>query len=209
MSYVTLFSQERGIAVEPIDWWRETDIGADLQGDADGERAFEHDFGALAEQTDRFDTFEALNSRERALAFLRIENGRARYGVGDGIAWHRRQAWFHFRATRAIEQHRAHRVAAFVGFAHRAELEAYLVATGVFPVSPVHVPTAVPDARVPPRIVSFWRSALVRMRDTRPSLPPPAQRALDRKLRAWELATEREGTCCADERVLRDDPASP
>ena len=207
MSYVTLAALARGIAVEPIDWWLDGET-PDVPDDPVGGPAFEREYGDLARRIDQADTFELLNSEARALDFLRIENARARLGVGEGVAWHRRQSWFHFRAAEAIARHGAHRVAAFVGFAHKPELQMYLRALGLHVVSPTSVAIDHPVTHVPAPVLSFWKEGVARMRARLPGEPPGVRPRLERKLRSWEVAIAHEGACCVDAREL-EVPAAP
>ncbi len=208
MAYLTLAARARGIAVEPIDWYLDGDV-AEAPGDPECERIFERDYGELARKTDTAASFEALNSGERALAFLRVENARARLGVADAPSWHRRQSWFHERAAGSIARHGARRDAACVGFAHRPELAMYLAAMGMHGIDPTQVALGAPVKRVPIEVVAFWREALVRMRAGLPNEAPGMRARLARKLRSWEVAVEREGACCVDAHEFDLAPAAP
>ncbi len=205
MTYVVVTARAMGIDVEPIDWWRGEDLGAPAPAsDAEAERAYDVEFGALEKKIVSYASFAELNSPERSREFLRVENARARFGVGYENSWHRRQAWFHERARAAIEKHHARRVAAFVGFEHRPELEAFLAAFGEqitdptslnFPASPTHP--------VSPQIVASWREGLTRLRAELATAPERTQPALKSKIRYWEVAVERSGACCVDESALQ------
>lgn len=186
MSYVTLVAKKHGVAVEPIDWWRDMDLGKKPPVfDRDGDELFEHDFGKEAEALDRYGTFEELNSPERARRWLAMRNAQTRLGAGEGVTWARRQAWFHHLAREAIAKHRARRVLAFVGFAHRPELEAYLVENGMH----AHNPRVLPrkEATVPPEVVTFWREGAERLRKTK---------GFEKKAASWERAIQLRGGCC-------------
>jgi hypothetical protein len=205
MSYVTLTARAMGIDVEPIDWWREEDLGTvEPIGDADGARMYEKDFGALEKKIESYGSFAELNSAERAREFLRVENARARFGIGYENGWHRRQSWFHERARLAIEKHHARRVAAFVGFEHRPELEMFLAAFGESITAPTSLVLPNPPATtVSPQIVAFWREGLGRLRAELATAPESAQAPLKSKIRYWEIAVERNGACCVEESALR------
>jgi hypothetical protein len=204
MSYVTLTARAMGIAVEPIDWWRDEDLGASAPDtDADGARRYETEFGSLEQKIESFASFADLNSAERAHDFLRVENARARFGIGYEPGWHRRQSWFHEQARLAIEKHHAGRVAAFVGFEHRPELEMFLAAFGESITAPASlVFSKSPATTVSPQIVAFWREGIARLRAELAVAPESAQAPLKSKIRYWEVAIERSGACCVDEKSL-------
>ena len=156
MTYVTVLARQLGIPVEPIDWYRDQDVGAEPpHGDPADEATYDRDFAAIEAKYDRLDTFEAIHSPERMRALLRVSNAKLRYGVDP--FWARRQAWFHARADHAITDHHAHRVAAFVGATHLPELQMYLEATGGHVVSPLSLslpPTH--DDAVPAAVIESW-----------------------------------------------------
>lgn len=187
MSYLTLLAKSRGVAVEPIDWWRDSDLGRKPPVlDAAGDKVFEHDFGKEAEALDSYGSFEELNSPERAQRWLALRNAQTRLGTGEGVTWARRQAWFHHRASEAIAKHQARRVLAFVGFAHRPELEAYLVENGMHALDPRAL--ALTATAVPPEVITFWREGAERLRQTK---------TFAGKAASWERAIQLSGGCCS------------
>jgi hypothetical protein len=209
MSYVTVQARRRGVPVEPIDWYRDEDLGRETSEDPEARRAFEAEVGDKERETDSFAPFAVLNGAERARDFLTVENAGARFGLADNAQWHRRQSWFHRQALAAIEKRHAHRVAAFVGFAHRPELDAWLVTAGAASTSPARLlaehpsrPTPAPPAGVTDEIVHVWQAGIERLRARAERADPTARRRLAAKIRYWEIAVERRGLCCVDDRAF-------
>jgi hypothetical protein len=212
MSYVTVQARRRGIPVEPIDWYRDEDLGRETSDDPEARRAFEAEVGDKERETDSFAPFAVLNGAERARDSLAVENAGARFGLGDNAQWHRRQSWFHRQALAAIEKRHAHRVAAFVGFAHRPELDAWLVTSGAASTSPVRLlaehpspptPKATPTpSGVNDEIVHVWQAGIDRLRARAERADPTVRRRLAAKIRYWEIAVERRGLCCVDDRAF-------
>lgn len=189
MGYVTLLAKARGIAVEPIDWYLDADVDRDWPDpDADAAAAYERELGAVAKESDSYATFDVLNSPERALQLLAVRNGEARYGIGYGVHWHQRQAWFHYRAERAIARHGPRRVAAFVGFSHRPELAIDLQAHGRTLVDPRTLHADPTGLTVPADVLRFWKEGIDRMSLHRDRFSG--------KIHAWELALAAGGRCC-------------
>ena len=202
MTYVTVHARKLGITVEPIDWWLDNEVGKTYPEDPAVEKAFDTDYGPLETETDRFAPFAVLNSPMRARAFLEVENARSRYGLVANDHWHRRQSWFHRQATDAIETHHARRVASFVGFAHRPELDAWLVAMGGTSVSPVAMltnATAVSPRPVDEDVLAAWRAGAERLRAASSSAASPAKERLERKATSWDVAVARRGQCCIED----------
>jgi hypothetical protein len=220
MSYVTLKARARGIAVEPIDWYLDSDVGREPNEDPARARAYQTEVGILDTEVDRYDTFEVLNGPKRAQDFLRVENAAARHGLSDNAAWHRRQSWFHRQAVVAIDRHHARRVAAFVGFAHRPELDAWLRTAGGRSISPVSALAALPvlpGAKASPApssstpssstpvsadVLQVWREGIGRLRRLAETAEPHVRKRLVAKIKYWEIALERRGLCCVDEKAF-------
>ncbi len=204
MSYVTLRARAQGIAVEPIDWHPPS--FAPPSDEDPSEAAFRADIGPLYDEYDSYAPFAVLNGPKRQRDFLTVENASARHGRPSNVEWHRRQAWMHHRALAAIERRRARRVAAFVGFGHRAELDVWLRATGGRSTSPVAVlSTSRGELRpavgkaVDDDVVRVWREGIARLRREAASAEPPMRSRLEAKVRYWEIAVERRGLCCVDD----------
>jgi hypothetical protein len=195
MSYVVLLAKRRGIPVAPIDWYRDEDMGKDPPVvDADGDRTFERDWGPTAERLDSYAPFDVLNSPARAHAVLELRNAQTRLGSGEGVVWERRQAWFNHLTQDAIESHHARRALAFVGFAHRPELEASLVASGLVSIDPRSIRADALDAPVDDEVIAFWKSAIERMRARATATSNPAvKRALEAKIVYWQAAVDSRG----------------
>lgn len=197
MSYVTLVARELGIPVVGIDWYREADFNAPPAPEDPADRAeYDARYGAEAEQLDSYDTFAALNDPARARAVLAMRNAGLQYGLADASAWERRQAWFHQRASEAIAARHPHRTLAFVGFAHRPQLEAWLESQGSAAVAPTSITLPAEGSPVPDAVLAFWKEAVPRLRAEAARQPSPLRERLEAKARAWEAALERRGLCC-------------
>jgi hypothetical protein len=198
MSYVTLAAAKRHVAVAGIDWWREEDFGKDAPTlDAEGDREFERSYADAARRVDSYDTFAVLNSPERARDVLAFRNAQTRLGSGEGALWERRQAWFNHRAETAIAERHATRTLAFVGFAHRPELEAHLVLRGMTSTDPRALGAKLDDGPVPDDVIDFWKQAVERMKAKAAATSNPAlKQSFERKIASWEAAVARRGQCC-------------
>ena len=190
MTYATLVARERGIAVEPIDWWQESDVGAPEPRLApDASAAFEREMAPLRAAFQRAPDFATANSGAQAAVVAAMRNVEGRYFDGNPV-WSRRQSWFHHRAMEAITRRRARRALAFVGAEHRPELAAWLATQGAEVLDPLSLGVSAADvpagARAPEAVVAAWREGAARLRAATGTGPLAV--ALRRKARYFELA---------------------
>ncbi|WP_041453290.1 hypothetical protein [Anaeromyxobacter dehalogenans] len=200
MTYVSWLGQAKGIAVGPIDWFRDEDVGidADPEPEPADRHAFEEETAALDARMDRPLTFAEVHSTRQDAAVLSVLNVRARYLVGNA-SWNRRQAWLHQQALEAIRRQGAHKVLAFVGAFHRPELEAFLAGQGGSVRSPRSIRfDAAKPAAVPPQVIQLWREGAARLRAQAATAPAKRAEALTGKARYFEVAADRAGQCCVE-----------
>ncbi|GAO01726.1 hypothetical protein [Anaeromyxobacter sp. PSR-1] len=209
MTYVTWLGHSKGIAVSPIDWFRDEDLGVDADPEPEpaDRHAYEEETAALDARMDRPLTFAEVHSPRQDAAVLSMLNVRARYLAGNP-GWNRRQAWLHQQALEAIRRRGAHRVLAFVGAFHRPELEAFLAAEGGSVRSPRSIPfAATARTPAPPQVVQLWREGAARLRAQAAKAPAKRAEALTSKARYFEVAADRAGQCCVDPAAF-DAPSS-
>lgn len=197
MSYMAIVARELRIPVEGIDWFRDSDLSAPaLPNDAEGEREYERDFAGQAERFDSYASFEELNSAERARAVIDMRNAQVRFGLSDALSWERRQAWFHARAIGAIAAHRSRRTMAFVGFAHRPELESWLASSKLRTRLPTDLHVPIVDGPVPQSVLDFWAVAADRIDQRAQTQDTEMRERLTKKAAAWRAAVRLRGRCC-------------
>ncbi len=127
MTYVTELAKARGIAVEPIDWWRDSDVGKEPQLEAVSRESCEQELADLDDELPMPPSFEGANGPGSLIHGMRLMNAQARCYSGNAD-WNRRQAWMEHRAEDAIRKHGAKRTLVVVGAQHRPEMELYLEA---------------------------------------------------------------------------------
>jgi len=194
MTYVTLRARARGIAVEPIDWWLESQVGAEDPEPTDPTCT------ALLSILDKLrvwpPTYAQANGVDQARLILRTKQERARCLDGDR-RWVERQDHFHELADRAIAAHRPRRVLAFVGQEHAPQLAQHLAARGADVVAAPAL-RSFESRPAPDDVVAAWRDGIVRLQQKRELAPPDLRASYDGKRRLWEQAVERRGVCCVE-----------
>jgi hypothetical protein len=203
MTAVTDCAQSLAIPVEPIDWWLDQEMEVSNPPlTAEQEVTFGAESAALKEPD--WPSFIEANSYVARQRGIRLSNLRARYLAGNP-AWTRRQAWIDHQALQVIERHRAHRVLAFVGYNHAPELEAYLWAFNLTPLDPLQIAWSQPadsNQKAPESVVSKWREGLARLRTQAEGATGETAQRLKAKIRYFEVAVERAGTCCVEPSTL-------
>lgn len=204
-AYVTYLARQRGLAVEPIDWFRDQDRGAaPLPVEPwDESEIARREADVLAQP--RLLTFDKANAddmRERTLAATLAE---ARHRSGDPIA-SRRRAWMQHLAVSAVTRHdRPRRVLAYVDVFDRPAVDMALHEVGYATRSPVDIVAKAKEVMmsdVPADVLTDWRAQLARARE-RSARAQGAERAFwAEHARALEIAVERRGACCVTEAAL-------
>ncbi len=210
MTYVTWLAQSQGIVVQPIDWFRDDEVGRDAEPDPGAQPAFERELKALEPRMKWPLTFEEAHSPEQDATLLMTLNLQARYLGGNGT-WNQRQAWFHHQAIEAIRQRGAHRVMAFVGAFHRPELARHLAEQGGAIRNPRTIPLPrLGPGKVPEPVVKLWLDGVGRMKALAASAPGKLAESLLSKALYFQVAADRGGECCVDPRAFKAaPPAAP
>jgi hypothetical protein len=204
-TYVTYLARQRGIAVEPIDWFREQDLGAaPLPVDPwDESEIARREADVLAES--RLLTFDKANAddmRERTMLATFAE---ARHRSGDPIG-SRRRAWIQSLAASAVTRHgRPKRVLAFVDVFDRPPVDMVLLELGYTARSPVDIAAKAKEVMmtdVPPDVVADWKAQLGRVEERLAKATGADKAFWGAHERALAVAVERRGACCVTEAAL-------
>jgi hypothetical protein len=204
-AYVTYLARQRGVAVEPIDWFREQDLGAtpppvEPWDAAEIERREADVLGQSKLLT--FDKANADDLRERVLSATLAE---ARHRGGDPVA-SRRRAWVqHLVASAAVRHERPKRVLAFVDVLDRPSVDLALRGVGYAALSPVDVVAKAKEvmmADVPADVVADWKAGLGRAHDRAARAEGPERAFWADRERTLAVAVERKGACCVTEAAL-------
>lgn len=203
MTAVAMCAKARHIDVAPIDWWLESDLEAGEPSlTPEDAKAFDAEQQRLKEPA--WPAFAVANSPSELKRGVELLNAQARYWGGNPV-WTRRQAWFHHRALGAIERGHKRRALAFVGFNHAPELASFLGAVGMQVDSPLSLDLGDPKRAndpAPPEVVDAWRAGEKRLQDAADALQGAGKKRFAAKIRYFDVAVGRRGTCCVDDAEL-------
>lgn len=198
MTYVDHFARQRGIVVEPIDWYRDEDIGAPA------EKVEPWDATEIAKRETELlgrsphYTFEQANGAELEEQLLLATTALVRYHGGAPV-FGRRRAWMQHLSATAVARHgRPKRVLAFVDVVDRPTVDMALHTIGYATKAPTAIAlgakeTVGPD--VPAPVLSEYAEQLKRLRGK--ELPPgPLRDAAMLRARVLEVAVKERGVCC-------------
>jgi hypothetical protein len=206
MTYVTELAKKHGIAVEPIDWFRDQDLGAPAAA------AEPWDEGEIAKKEadvlgqPRLYTFEQANGAELGEKVLLATDAEARHRAGNPLA-SRRHAWMQHLAASAVSRHaKPKRVLAYVDVLDRPAIDMLLHGVGYTTKEPVALVTKSKDemiSDIPPDVMSDWKAQLDRTRAKIESAKTPGEKAfwIDRQ-RALSIVVDKHGTCCVTQSAL-------
>lgn len=205
MTYANFVAKERGIAVEPIDWFRWEDLGAAPPSVEpwDAREVLARESAVLREP--RLLTFEQANAPDFAVRVLGAQNAEVRYRTGNGVAA-RRAAWMSAQAERAITRHqRPKRVLAVVDVFDRPALDLHLHGQGYANQEPVLLLEKAKEVMmgdVPPEVVTEFRAELGRARLAEKDAKGPTAAFWAERAKVLELAVEKKGGCCVTQSAL-------
>ncbi len=209
MTYVTALAKQRHIRVVPIDWFRESDIQPPSARDMAAEKKAMAAVASLFQSMHGVPGFYQVHDRQFTRAMLQALNARNRFLHGTPV-WNRRQAWMEFQAAQAIWQYRPKRVALFVGFQHRPEIQAYLEQLGARVVDPIALfqstgfsMKALARRPIPESVLALWRQGLARLRARAAKATGFLHCSLLNKARYFQVATVQGGRCCVQPKSLR------
>jgi hypothetical protein len=206
-TYVNDIVGSRGIDMEPIDWFREIEMGMPLPNpESTDVESYKREAGWL----DAYDpmTFEQANSRETSQKILVALNARARY-LGGNALWEKRQAWIQHNAAEAMKKHKGvRRVMVVIQVMHRPELEMYLQNMGAVIRNAADVVAKASETReagaVPATTVTQWKQELNRLKEKLESAPKkgPERVPLAAKIAVLQVAVDKSGACCVPPSLL-------
>lgn len=205
MTYVRHVARQRGIDVEPIDWFREQDFGVQPSPVEPWDESEIAKREAEVLSATRMLTFEQANAAELEEKVFLAVTAEARHRSGNPLV-SRQKAWIqHLTASAVLRRDRPRRVLAFVDVYDRLPVDLALRTLRYEAKSPVEVvarskETMVPD--VPTDVVAEWKASLARARGKAEAATGPAQAFWAERAKVLEVAVERQGACCVTQAAL-------
>ena len=210
MTYVANLAKQHGIAVEPIDWFREQDLGAPPAPVEPWDEAEIAKKEADVLGLPRLYNFERANGAELEEKVLLATGAEARHRSGNPLVA-RRHAWVQHLAASAVSRHgRPKRVLAYVDVLDRPVADALLHSVGYALKEPVSLVSKAKEEMIsdmPADVVNDWRAQLDRTRGRIEGAKTPAEKAFwsDRQ-RTLQVAVEKRATCCVSQSALTVTP---
>ncbi len=205
MTYLAALAKNRAMPVEPIDWFREQDLGAapPAVDPSDEVEIAKREAEVLLQP--KLYTFEQANGVELEEKVFLAENAEQRHRSGNG-PWTRRTAWIQHLATNAVIRHnRPKKVLAFVDVLDRPGVDLALRGVGYEPKDPVALVAKSNEVMVsdlPPEVLSQYKNQLGRVRE-RIEKTKGAEKAFwqDRE-RVLEVVVDKRATCCVTQSAI-------
>ena len=206
MTYATWLARQHGIAVEPIDWFRDEDLAAPPPPPEpwDAAELARRESEILA-QPPLF-TFEQANAAETFERVLAAELAERRWHVGNPLV-SRRRAWVEDLAMGAVARHgRPKRVLAYVGVFDRPSVDAALHGAGYTTRGPIEIVARAKDqmvADLAPDLLEEYKRQLDRLRARSEKTGAAEGARLAEHQRVLEVAVEKRGACCVPQSALK------
>lgn len=206
MTYVSSLAKQHGIFVEPIDWFREQDLGAPLPAVDPWDEAEIAKKEAEVLGLPRLFTFEQANGDELAQKVLLATGSEARHRSGNPVA-SRRQAWMESLVASAVSRHgRPKRVLAYVDVLDRPAIDMMLHGVGYTMKEPVALVSKSKDemiSDIPSDVMADWKGQLERSRADLENAKTPAEKAFwaDRH-RTLQVVVDKRAACCVTQSAL-------
>lgn len=205
MTYLAALAKNRAMPVEPIDWFREQELGAAPPPvePSDEVEIAKREADVLLQP--KLYTFEQANGTELEEKIFLAENAEQRHRSGNA-AWTRRTAWIQQLATNAVIRHnRPKKVLAFVDVLDRPGVDLALRGVGYEPKDPVAIVAKSSEVMVsdlPPEVLSQYKNQLGRVRE-RIEKAKGAEKAFwqDRE-RVLEVVVDKRATCCVTQSAI-------
>ena len=209
MTYVTALAKQHGIAVEPIDWFREQDLVAAPPPPEpwDAAEIAKREAAVLTEP--RLYTFDQANGAELEQRILRATGAEARHRSGNPLVT-RRHAWMQHLAASAVERHgRPRRVLAYVDVLDRPTVDLILHGVGYTMKEPVAIAATSKDemiSDIPADVLNEWKTQLERARANAESAKTPAEKTfwMDRA-HALRIVVDKRAQCCVTQSTVNAD----
>lgn len=200
MTYVAALAKQHGVAVEPIDWFREQDLAlpAAAADPWDAAEIAKREAAVLTEP--RLYTFDQANGAELAQKILLATDAEARHRSGNPLL-SRRHAWMQHLAASAVERHgRPKRVLAYVDVLDRPTVDGLLHGLGYAMKEPVAIRAKSKEeliADIPDGVLNDWKTQLERAHGNAEGAKTPAEKAFwTEQERALRIVVEKRAQCC-------------
>ena len=209
MTYVAHLAKQHGAAVEPIDWFREQDLGAPPTPVEPWDEAEIAKREADVLVQPQLYNFDAANSADLAEKVLLATDAEARHRSGNPLV-SRRHAWMQQLAGSAVSRNgRPKRVLAYVDVLDRPIVDHLLHGVGYTMKEPAAVAAKSKDeiiADIPIDVMNDWRAQLARTGAQVAGAKTPAEKAFwaDRQ-RTLQVVVDKHAACCVPQSSLAAD----
>jgi hypothetical protein len=209
MTYVTNLARQHGAAVEPIDWFREQDLGAPPAAVEPWDEAEIAKREAEVLASPKLYNFDVANGTELAEKVLLATDAEARHRSGNPLV-SRRHAWMQQLAGSAVSRNgRPKRVLAYVDVLDRPIVDHLLHGVGYTMKEPPAVAAKSKDeiiADIPVDVINDWRAQLGRAGARIESAKTPGEKAFwaDRQ-RTLSVVVDKKAACCVPQSSLAAD----
>lgn len=206
MTYVASLAKQHGVFVEPIDWFREQDLGVPPPAAEPWDEAEIAKKDAEILFLPRLYTFEQANGDELAQKLLLASGSEARHRAGNPVAT-RRMAWMQNLTASAVSRHgRPKRVLAYVDVLDRPGIDMALHEVGYTMKEPVALLSKSKDeliADIPNDVMADWKGQLERTRGKLEAAKTPGEKSFwaDRQ-RALQVAIDKRAACCVTQAAI-------
>jgi hypothetical protein len=206
MTYVNHLARQHGVAIEPIDWYREQDLAAPA---APAEPWDEVEIAKKEAEIlgqPRLYTFEQANGAELEQKVLLATAAEARHRGGNPLAA-RRSAWMEQLAASAVVRHdRPKRVLAYVDVLDRPAVDMVLHGIGYATTEPVTLVTKSKNeiiADIPGDVMNDWRSQLERSRAKADGAKSAPEKAFwSDRAKSLSIVVDKHAACCVPQSAL-------
>jgi hypothetical protein len=209
MTYVANLAKQHGAAVEPIDWFREQDLGAPPAPVDPWDEAEIAKREAEVLVAPKLYNFDVANGSDLAEKVLLATDAEARHRGGNPLV-SRRHAWMQQLAGSAVSRNgRPKRVLAYVDVLDRPFVDHLLHGVGYTMKEPVAVAAKSKDeiiADIPIDVMNDWRAQLQRTASHVSAAKSPAEKAFwaDRE-RTLSVVVDKHAACCVPQSSLAAD----
>jgi hypothetical protein len=206
MTYIANLAKQHRVAVEPIDWFREQDLGAPETAAEPWDEVSIAKKEAEVLTQPRLYNFEQANGTELEEKVLLATAAEARHRSGNPLVT-RRHAWMQHLAASAVSRHgRPKRVLAYVDVLDRPALDLLLHGVGYAMKEPVALVSKSKDemiSDIPLDVMNEWKAQIDRARSHVENAKTPAEKAFwtDRQ-RTLQVVVDKRAACCVPQSAL-------
>jgi hypothetical protein len=205
MTYAEHFAKQRGIPVEPIDWFRVEDLEAPLPALDPFDVTEIEKREAEVLSLPRVYTFEQANGAELAEKVFLAERAQARYRGGSPIVT-RRHAWMqHLTASAVLRHGKPKRVLAFVDVIDRPSIASALETFGYDARNPVELVAKAKEvaiADMPSDLLDTWKKQLARVHERSAKASDAERKLFAERERVLDVVVEKKAACCVTQSAL-------